>query len=404
MRILHVNGHLAQGGLEVYLHDVARRLDALGHEQALLHGRPAPSGHAAPRFPGAAHLVPGVTDIGCPGLGARLAEAREVLRGFRPDVVLLHKVMQHALVRELVGHGPAARFVHDVQPVCPEGRKTLNRRTPSGGPELCPYALGWACQARAYVHRCMPRDPRIGLPLIAHLRANLALHRERTPMACPSEFIRSLLLQNGFAPERVTVLPHFTQAPPPDAAAGPAAGAPTALYAGRVHAGKGLGVLLRAMAQLPPETRLDVAGDGPDLEMVKNLSRELGLGGRVAFHGWLDREALDALYARCTVAVVPTLCRESFCMAGIEAMAHAKPVVGTDMGGVPEWLEHGVTGLLVPAGDAAALAAALGRIFSSTEIASEMGRQGRGRVESRFTPQRHVQGLVRLLERTVRGD
>lgn len=402
MRILHANLYLAHGGLEIYLQDIVRRLAGEGHESAMLYGREAHL--AAPDLPALTRLVPGVTDIDCPELPRRLEEARAFVADFRPDVILMHKLFQRRLVRLLADAAPAARFVHDVQPVCPEGRKTLRRATPSGGPELCPHPLGWACQARAYAHRCMPRDPRVGLPLIAHLRANLALHRARTPMACPSEFIRRMLIENGFEPARVTVLPHCTEPAPEAACAGREDCAPMALYAGRVHSGKGLEVLLRAMALLPPETTLEVAGDGPDLEDVKKLSSSLGLGERVRFHGWVPREALGAMYARCAVAVVPTLCRESFCMAGIEAMAYARPVVGTDMGAVSEWLEDGATGYLVPPGDAAALAGALGKIFSSTELASEMGREGRRRVESRFDPRSHVRGLVRLLERTARGD
>lgn len=400
MRILHASLFLAQGGLEVYLHEIVRRLAALGHESAVLYGRPSP--RLPPDVPASAHFVPNVTDIGCADLPRRLAEAQAVVEVFRPDVILIHKVFQRRLVRLLAEAAPLVRFVHDVQPVCPAGLKTLNRRTASGGPELCPYPLGWGCQARAYTHRCMPRDPRIGLPLLRHLGANLDLHRQRTPMACPSEFIKTMLVQNGFDPARVTVLPHFTDPPPPEACADLAACAPPVLYAGRVHSAKGLDVLLRAMALLPPEIGLEVAGDGPDLPQVKELAASLGLAGRVRFHGWVPRERLGALYARCAVLAVPSLCRESFCMSGIEAMAYALPVVGADSGAISEWLENGVTGFLVPPGDAQTLAERLGQILSSTEIAKEMGRQGRQRVEQRFTPERHLQGLVGLLEQTVR--
>lgn len=399
MKILHTALYASGGGAEAYLHEAIRRLAALGHASAVLHGRP---GGALPADVVArAHHVPGVTDLGCPGLAARLTQVREVLRAEAPDVILVHGGTQHRLMRLLAGTAPLVRFVHDTHCLCPGGGKTLRRGTASGGSEPCPHPLGLACLGRAWVHRCTARDPRVALPLVAHLRANLALYRRRAVMACPSGFIRGLLLRNGFEPARITVLPHFA-APPAQAGPAPGACGPGVLYAGRVHWGKGLGELLRALALLPPEVGLDLAGDGPDLAGVKDLAQALGLEGRVRFHGWVERPALDALYARAAVVAVPSLVPEAFCMAGIEAMAHGRPVVGADSGAVGEWLEHGVTGWLVPPGDAAALAARLWEILSSTKLAEVMGAAGRARVERQFTPDAHVHGLVRLLERAVR--
>ncbi len=400
MRILHVAPRLSGGGLEVYLHEAIRSLAALGHVSAVLHahGGGAPPAGAAARV----HLAPGVTDIGCPDLARSLDRAREALRAEAPDVILLHGATQHRLVRLLAGAAPLVRFVHDTHCLCPGGGKTLRRGTASGRPQPCPHALGWACLGRAWVHRCTSRDPRVALPLLAHLRANLALYRRGAALACPSAFIRALLVDNGFDPGRITVLPHST-VPPARPGTAPGGQGPVALYAGRVHWGKGPGVLLRALALLPPEATLDVAGDGPDLQGVKTLARDLGLAERVRFHGWVDRAALDVLYSRAAAVVVPSLVPEAFCMTGIEAMAHGRPVVGADCGAVGEWLEHGVTGWLVPPGDARALADRLRDVLFSTELAKVMGTAGRERVERQFTPDAHACGLVRLLERTARG-
>jgi glycosyltransferase involved in cell wall biosynthesis len=400
VKILHVAPHLSGGGLEVYLHEAVRRLAALGHEAAVLHGRPGdalPADVAARTYPAA-----GVTEADCPDLPGALALARRALDAEAPDVILIHGATQHRLVRLLAGAAPLVRFVHDAHCVCPGGGKTLRRGTASGGPEPCPYPLGWACLGRAWTRRCTARDPRVALPLLAHLRANLALYRQRAAMACPSAFIRALLAGNGFDPARVAVLPHFTT-PPAQAPSAPGAHGPVVLYAGRVHWGKGPGVLLRALALLPPEVSLDLAGDGPDLAAVKDLARALDLEGRVRFHGWLERPALEALYARAAVVAVPSLVPEAFCVAGIEAMAHGRPVVGAASGAIGEWLEHGITGWLVPPGDAAALAARLREILFSTELAKKMGAAGRERAERDFTPGAHVSGLVQLLERTARG-
>jgi glycosyltransferase involved in cell wall biosynthesis len=93
------------------------------------------------------------------------------------------------------------------------------------------------------------------------------------------------------------------------------------------------------------------------------------------------------------VVVVPSVWPEPFGLVGIEAMSYGLPTIGSATGGIPEWLDDGETGLLVPPGDPAALARALVRILESTETRSAFGAEARRRVESRFTEELHVAAL-----------
>jgi len=151
----------------------------------------------------------------------------------------------------------------------------------------------------------------------------------------------------------------------------------TVLFIGRDFGRKGGPVLLDAFARLRrarPRARLLVIGPRRMQLMPEGV---LQLGPEPI-------EALPGLFARATVFALPAL-REPFGLAFLDAMACAVPCVGTALEAIPEIVEHGRTGLLVPPADAAALTAALERLLSRRDEARAMGARGRDRVLARFT-------------------
>jgi glycosyltransferase involved in cell wall biosynthesis len=164
------------------------------------------------------------------------------------------------------------------------------------------------------------------------------------------------------------------------------------VFAGRVAAPKGLDVLLRAAREVNGE--LVICGDGWRLSAARKLARDLGIERRVSFRGWLTAEDLAQELADASVVVVPSLWPEPFGLVGIEAFAAGRPVVASATGGIPDWLEHGVNGLLVPPGDTAALARALNELLADPDMQRTMGAAGREAVARRFTPERHVAALT----------
>jgi glycosyltransferase involved in cell wall biosynthesis len=191
-----------------------------------------------------------------------------------------------------------------------------------------------------------------------------AVRRARR-MFTPSEYLRRIVVGWGIATERVGVIPN----PAPDIPALPPRDAvrqelgmkgPTLGFAGRLMAAKALGVALTAIAEVP-EVSLVVVGDGPDREELERRAAELGLDGRVRFVGSRSRDdVLRTLYA--ADAALLSSRWENFPHLVVEALAVGTPVIATSVGGVPEVVHDGENGLLVPAGDADALAAAIRRI------------------------------------------
>ena len=156
-------------------------------------------------------------------------------------------------------------------------------------------------------------------------------------------------------------------------------------YAGRLVKGKGVDVLLRSFAAgLAREgVRLRIAGDGPARPTLEALAAKLGLGGAVEFTGWMFD--MPAFWRSCDVVAMPSdRFVESFGMAAVEAMACARPVVVTANGALPELVDDGVTGFVVPRGDAEALAEALVSLVRDPEKRHAVAYAARARCEQRF--------------------
>ena len=156
--------------------------------------------------------------------------------------------------------------------------------------------------------------------------------------------------------------------------------------------------LVEAMARLrgrAPEARLLIAGEGPLRRALEAQVRALGLGDRVVLAGF--RGDLDRLLPACAVFCLSSRL-EGLGTSLLDAMAFGLPIVATAAGGIPEAVEDGVTGRLVPPRDPAALADALVGVLGDESGRRALGAAGRRRFEERFTTERMVEGTLRVLE------
>jgi glycosyltransferase involved in cell wall biosynthesis len=162
------------------------------------------------------------------------------------------------------------------------------------------------------------------------------------------------------------------------------------VFAGRLVRLKGGATLLRAARGLDAEVVL--CGDGVELERLRALAARLGT--RAVFRGWLSPADLARELAEAAVVAVPSLWPEPFGLVGIEGFAAGRPAVGSDTGGIPEWLENGRSGLTVPAGDVNALAEALGGLLDDPGRRGEMGETGRAAVADRYSRRSHLDAVL----------
>ena len=177
---------------------------------------------------------------------------------------------------------------------------------------------------------------------------------------------RGLVIHNGVTVSELVGAPPYQHA------------RPYVLALGRHVPQKGFDVLIRAWARLDGTHDLLLAGDGPQTGELADVTAALGLTDRVHFLGRADRRLVASLFAGCDLFVMPSR-HEPQGIVALEAMAAAKAVVASNVGGVAEVVLDGVTGRLVPGGDEGALAAAVAALLADPQARQRLGAAGRER-------------------------
>lgn len=180
------------------------------------------------------------------------------------------------------------------------------------------------------------------------------------------------------------------------------------LFVGRLVERKGVHVLLDALARMgSQEVTLTIVGDGPERAELVERSRWLGLDTRVKFLGRVPAAQLHECYRECDAFVLPAVRdaqgdTEGLGVVLIEALSYGKPVVASDIGGIPDVIQHGRTGLLVTPNDSLALCGALRRLRDRPDEAAAMAATGREHVRSNFSWTTVLDGLEGIYRRLVK--
>ncbi len=182
---------------------------------------------------------------------------------------------------------------------------------------------------------------------------------------------------------------------------------PFLLFVGRLAANKGLAPLVEAFGQLAEHDRsatlVLVGADGGQRAAVEELARRRGVAERMRVTGFIEDDAmLAAAFREARLAVLPSE-YEAFGLVLLEAMAQGTPVIASRVGGIPEFVEDGKAGRLVPPGDAGALATALLRLWDDGTARSAMGEYGKREIVPRYSWEAVVDRLRALFARTVAG-
>jgi glycogen(starch) synthase len=350
------------GGVEVLSAALLRDLSARGHEVTVITGvdhedlpeREGYHGCDVHRL----SLVPPIRERDLETLVRVRGRIRSILTAFRPDVV--HAVFTGASVfylkRSVLGDVPLIMSFHGSWPMI----------------DFVPDAgLAYVLDEADWVTACS--------------RAALGDLRALTPVVRD----KSSVVLNGLDPADPA-----EPGPPPE-------GPPVLLTSGRVVFDKGFDLAIEAFARVVeafPEARLVVAGDGTEVGALRARAAELGVGERVEFRGWVSPHAVASLVAEASVVVVPSRL-EGFGLVALEAAHGARPVVATRVGGLPEVVADGETGLLVEPEDPSGLAAAILALLHAPEDILRMGRAARTRALELFSARRHAGEWEALYER-----
>ncbi len=392
----------ARGGDTTYARSLTRALEARGHGVtpfAMRHPDNDPSPWEA-RFP--TWVDPwgarGVEQIGLLPRMIWNAESARLLSGvldeLRPDLAHLHHVHRHlspsvlwALSRARV---PVVWTVHDAELICPSG--TLYTQ---GAP--CERCRGHRYQ-EAVRQRCKGDAllPSVAVALEKAAHRALGVWDRVDRLICPSRFMADALVRFGLPAEQVIHLPNFLEMEPPPPDPGPGRGW---LYAGRLAPEKGVDTLLEA-ARLLPGHPLTLCGSGPLEARVRAALDQLP-GARALGH--VPRAELARLVGEAAVVVVPSRWPENYPYAVLEAQAAGRAVVASRIGGIPEQIRDGEDGVLVPPGDARALAGAVAALLEDPARARRLGQAARARVLRERAAGPHLDALLEIYGSLRRG-
>ena len=417
MRILFVNAfHYLRGGVERTYFDETRWLGAAGHEVAHLaiedprnlpsptarffappvdYGEGAPLGRQLSHLPHVLWSAPAA------------AAMRRLLDAFRPDVAHVHapsRYLTPSVLRPLeAARVPMVMTLHDFKRWC-TNRVFFARGAPC---ERCRGGAHWHAAEVGCVQGSHLKGAIAAAE--AYLHDLLDAYRAVDLWIAPSRFVLEKAVEHGMAPERLRLLRHGVEAaasPPPGPASrgelrdplAPPARAPLAVprqryvfFSGRLSHEKGVRLLPQIAAAIG-ETPLLVAGEGP---LFGEMERAAASQCNIRLLGHLTGDDLVAMRAHAAVVVVPSLFYETYCYAVAEAQLDGRVVVASRIGAIPELVEHEVTGLLAPPGDAEAFGAAVQRALEDPAAAS-WAEEGRCRVREDADPGRHVGELLRF--------
>jgi glycosyltransferase involved in cell wall biosynthesis len=267
---------------------------------------------------------------------------------------------------------------------------------------------------RALFYAC-PAARLVRVPMLVHTRHGRDMHATRRQTAifralstlvdrlvCVSEEVAALSRAQGVAPSRLRTilngidLDRF-------GFIGPDPAGPVVTVA-RLSPEKDVANLVRATAiaaERAPGLRVEVAGGGPCREELDLLAIELGVADRITFLG--EARDVTAILQRACLFVLPSR-SEGIPLTALEAMACGLPVVATRVGGLPEVVEDGMTGRLVPPADPAALAGAMLEIWDDPRRGAQMGHAGRRRAEDCFDVRWMVDEYEMIYREIARGD
>jgi glycosyltransferase involved in cell wall biosynthesis len=403
MRILHVNKfNYRRGGADGCMLDTVELQRGAGHDVevfAMQHPQNESSRFDS-EFPSYVEFDPAPRRPSAQVRAvARMLWSRSAAAGvgrtidvFRPDVAHVHSIYHQLspsvlapLARACV---PIVMTLHDFKLVCPS-HGMLDHGQPC---EACiPHRFH-----QAALHRCK-NDSLVASSLLAVESSFHRLARLYDPVdlfICPSRFLRTKMVAGNVFPDRLRSLPNFTDAvrlAPKSEPGGPV------VFVGRLNHQKGVDVLVTAAPSLPDGARVVIIGDGPERDALERLASTVA-PGRVHFSGALDRAAARDVMRSAGVVVLPSRGYENQPLVILDALALGVPVVGTDIGGIPELILEGSTGYVVPVEDPSALAAAVSRVVTDPERARAMGRSGREFVEGAFSPEAHLGALLAIYD------
>ena len=328
------------------------------------------------------------------------------LREWQPDVIYCHKLIDPNHERAIIEIAPSVYFAHDYDGMCISGTKTF--KFPTIQP--CTRRFGWQCLMHYFPNRCGGSSPVTMLELYDHHRRRLENMRAYDAIVTQSDHMLEELRKHGLSAQRAYDLSNY----PEESAAGEMdisvsqngtgneKNEVSLLFAGRMEYLKGVHLLIEALPAvqrlLQMHLRVILVGEGRERRSLESHAEKIQSRRiQIEFPGWLERNALANLFERSDILVLPSIWPEPFGLIGPEAGMFGLPVAAFDVGGIRDWLFHGINGFLAPGNPPTSqgLATAIVNCLQDRETYVSLRHQA---IESakRFSVQNHLRVLLKI--------
>lgn len=297
---------------------------------------------------------------------------KEYIREVKPDVIHLHNHYKYStsILKAFEGSTPVVQTIHDYGLICPTSWAVTKNNL-----EVCSCVEGIGLKC---MKNCI--KPWHFLSCYLRNRERIKLTRKKiTFLIAPSKKLKEYYEAFGF--RNVVHLPHFTdlnfwKRTNKKREEG------LILYVGAITPNKGIKYLIEAMPEIQKEVegaKLRIVGEGKDREELEKRAKELNV--KAEFAGKLKPEQVLEEYNKAKVLVMPSVWMEQFGMVGIEAMATGLPVVGSNIGGIPDWLIDRKTGYLVRSKDSRDIAEKTAKLLKDKNLWEEMSKNSENRAQ-----------------------
>lgn len=316
-----------------------------------------------------------------------------LINEFQPDLFhahnIYHQISPSIFSATEKGNVPTIMTSHDLKLACPNYKMYVNG-------ESCTKCLSgkyWNCAKS----RCSKGSLAHSLinTVEAYTHRAMGLYHKVDRIICPSQFNADMLIRAGYSEDKISILPNGINL---DALPEPTEKQGFILYVGRLTIDKGVGSIIKAAAKMP-QVEFKIVGDGPDRELFEAQAEGLK---NVTFLGFKNREEVDMLISQCSGVIVSSLLYENCPMSVLETMSQGKAVIASEIGGIPEIVNHGRNGFLYRNEDINSLCEAIETVVSGGQLVDSIEKSARADIERRYSETAHLNGLISIYKETLR--
>lgn len=401
MNILHIcDWYIPIGGAEKLLFDTLDILEKRGHTNIVVFNdnpNQRPTGkrieYACQYLEFFVYFYPGVSLLAMQAI----PRIKEIIARHSPDVCHIHNFQNPYVTEFLLKEIPCVRSVHDPRLYCFTNWRLLPDRS------VCPYPLGPECLRQGCLS--LGLKPKTDFDLNAHwVLKHHNLHKTMPALILESRAQIDCMLQNGFSPKQIFWLPNFTPTRPMSEVRefvtkyyNPSER--IVLFVGRASYEKGAHVLIESCRHLRSTCKIVIITAGPLLDEIQSRAAEFG--DRIEVISGLTYEETRIYYARASVVVIPSVWLENFCLVGLETFANMKPVIGSRIGGIQDWMKDGETGWFFEPGDPKDLAIKIDKAFESEDRLHKMGEAAYQRVQMYYNQDLYISRLLEIYSKGI---